>query len=95
MNDEVKTSCLYFIVHRSSFRVSFRVFSGRAGDLAESLSGRAVFGLAFDGRARAVYVARVGRRSFTAVLLLHCISLLFFLFRHDACPSDFVRDACV
>jgi hypothetical protein len=66
------------------------VFSGRAGNLSESLSGRAVFGLAFDGRARAVYVAGIRGRSVSAVFLLHCVSVLLLLFRHDACPSDFV-----
>jgi hypothetical protein len=44
--------------------------------LSESLSGRAVFGLAFDGRARAVYVAGIRGRSVSAVFLLHCVSVL-------------------
>jgi hypothetical protein len=30
MNDEVKTDCFYFIVHRSSFIVSFIPHSGAA-----------------------------------------------------------------
>jgi len=58
MRDELRkhsSDCvLSFIPHPSSLiphpsSLSFSVFSGCAGNLAESLSGRAVFGLAFDG----------------------------------------------
>jgi hypothetical protein len=82
-----------FIVPRSS--LFFRVLSGGSGNLAESLSGLPLLRLPFDGGARAVYIAGVGRGRLSARLLLRQLAVPFFLFCHDACSSGFVRDACV